>query len=146
MRHYLGHRTDAGAVVFLSECPTSAGVGRQRGEIDLNPHHETMRNLVALLADKRYSDLIRKCSSSRIAAEEMEAAVGSYGRTIVQLAEEGLRIIDSVEVQNGECQAWSVVVPLFTREEGRSDLSLELTLTETQAGVFSVEPDDLRVR
>jgi len=85
------------------------------------------------------------CSGSRITAEEVEAAVRTYGRTIATLPEEGLRLIDSVEIQNRECPAWSVVVPLFTREEGLSDLSLELTLTETHAGVVSIELDDLRV-
>ena len=56
-----------------------------------------------------------------------------------------MSLIDSIPVQNAQPLAWSVVVPLFTREEGRSDLSLELTVTELQEGSVGIQVDDLHV-
>jgi hypothetical protein len=39
---------------------------------------------------------------------------------------------------------WWVIVPLWTREEGMSDLPLEATVTESDAGVMVVI-DDIHV-
>jgi hypothetical protein len=39
---------------------------------------------------------------------------------------------------------WSIIMPLWTAEEGRSDLSLELTLVEN-GETTNVELDDIHV-
>jgi hypothetical protein len=50
-----------------------------------------------------------------------------------------------VEIDNAVPEAWSVYLDLWTAEEGRSDLTLELTLRDSPAGIYSVELDDLHV-
>src|SRR5262245_25546373 len=97
-------------------------------------HWEAIRRVVALLADGRYEDVAELCSGSRVTAMEMKTAVLRYGRTIVPLPQEAISLVDSVRVQKAQAPTWSVVVPLFTREEGHSDLSLEITVTELQPG------------
>jgi hypothetical protein len=62
----------------------------------------------------------------------------------VPLPEEAWASADAipVTVRPGE---WWVVLPLWTREEGMSDLSLEATVLELPSGV-SVVIDDIHVR
>lgn len=48
-------------------------------------------------------------------------------------------------IDGSEPQAYSVVAPLWTQEEGRSDLSLELTLVDRFSGAYDVEVDSLHV-
>jgi hypothetical protein len=108
-------------------------------------HWQAIRRIVALLADERYEDVTRLCEGSRLSADEMKAAVAMYGRTIVPLPEGAASLIESVRIQKAVASAWSVVVPLFTQEEGRSDLSLELTVTESQPGSVAAQVDNLHV-
>ena len=111
----------------------------------MSEHLEEIRRVVALLAERRYEDVAQLCGGSRVDARQLKAAVAAYGRTIVPLPQEGMLLINSVPVQNSRPSAWSVVVPLFTHEEGRSDLSLELTVTVLHGGNVGIQVDNLHV-
>ncbi|MDO9197120.1 hypothetical protein [Rhodoferax sp.] len=56
-----------------------------------------------------------------------------------------MTLIDYVPIQDAKPAAWSVYVPLFTQEEGRSDLTIDLTLVESEPGLFEIELNGLRV-
>jgi hypothetical protein len=76
---------------------------------------------------------------------ELERAVADYGSvTVIPLP---LEAADEIEVipTNSLLPTWAVVVDLYTEEEGRSDLSLEMTLSESSTPLYKVELDDLRV-
>ncbi|HXV84121.1 MAG TPA: hypothetical protein VEG60_30070 [Candidatus Binatia bacterium] len=81
-----------------------------------------------------------------MSADEIEQCVMDYGCEIVPLPTEGFDLVDVVEVADSIPPQWSVYVPLWTREEGLSDLTLRLTVFEasTEQG-FKVELDDIRV-
>ncbi|WP_132649815.1 DUF7668 domain-containing protein [Rubrivivax gelatinosus] len=90
-----------------------------------------------------YESVIKWAPRSRMAAETLRIAVESYGRRLVQPPHYDLA--DFVAVEGAVAPTWSVVVPLFTAEEGRSDLSLELTMVEKAPGEWEAEVDDLHV-
>jgi hypothetical protein len=69
---------------------------------------------------------------------------GSKGATIVSLPEEAWAVADAVPIV-GRPGEWSVTVPLWSREEGMSDLSMEATVYESSEGV-SVVIKDIHVR
>ncbi len=106
---------------------------------------ERIAKLVAHLAAGEFDQAFQQAPSSRVNAEDLERAISEYGRRLVPLPPEGLQLIDYVEIQGVGAPCWSVVVPLFTEEEGRSDLSLELTIQEQPAGVHTIEIDDVHV-
>ena len=54
-------------------------------------------------------------------------------------------LLDMVEMAGSRPKSWSVNLPLWTEEEGRSDLTLEMRFTESEADTYSVEIDDLHV-
>ena len=62
---------------------------------------------------------------------------GGAGATIVPLPGEAWAEADAVPIDARPGQWW-VVLPLWTREEGMSDLSLEATVTESPGGVMVV--------
>ncbi|HPT57777.1 MAG TPA: hypothetical protein PLK42_13930 [Casimicrobium sp.] len=109
------------------------------------PRNLIVGELVALFAAGKFEDALRRAPRSRVTAEQLRGAVNAYGRSLVALPAEGYELIDCVEVRGSNPTEWSVVVPLFTREEGRSDLSLELSMFEGAAGSYSVEIDDIHV-
>jgi len=52
---------------------------------------------------------------------------------------------DIVPISGSNPQLWSVVVPLWSQEEGRSDLSLEITVQDSPDQKYLIDIDDLHV-
>jgi hypothetical protein len=110
---------------------------------DLVARNKLVNQVVALLASHEYEQLEIITCGHRLSAEEMRAAILEYGRTLISLPDDALGLINYIECQ--DLSGWSVVVPLFTREEGRSDLSLELSLVGKGLDDYDVQIDDIHV-
>jgi hypothetical protein len=65
------------------------------------------------------------------------------GAALIPLPEEAWEVADAVPVAPGP-DRWAVVMPLWTSEEGMSDLSMEVTVTESPDGI-SATIDNLHV-
>lgn len=104
----------------------------------------TARSLVERLARGEYETVIAESSASRLTTDELRDVVREYGRTLVAPPETAYQDLDAVAVRGATPPTWSVRAPLWTKEEGKSDLTLELTvvLNEDRA---SFELDDLHV-
>lgn len=104
---------------------------------------DAIRRVVDDLVDGRYAMLARDGRAGRLTAEELERAVRDYGRTLVGLPPDAMRIVDVYpnEVVSGQL---AVDVPLWTKEEGRSDLTLSMTVVE-RPGRVTIAIDDLHV-
>jgi hypothetical protein len=103
-----------------------------------------VRQIVALLVTKDYDQIVRLTGGQRLDAAAIESAIRDYGRTIVLPPDTAIHNLDVVCVQNAHPPRWSVRMPLWTAEEGRSDLSVELTIIEDGGG-YVVELDDIHV-
>ena len=105
----------------------------------------TIRRIVTLLVDEDYLDLEKLSHGRRLTAGEMDQAIQDYGEKLVLPPDEAFEDLDVIKVEASQPPEWSVVVYLWTEREGKSDLSLELTLTEIGNGEFKVEIDNLHV-
>lgn len=102
-----------------------------------------LRSIMGLLAAKDYEGLFAKYPKSLGAADGLREAVDEYGRTIVLPPFEAgySRVINSFPVHGaGEIPTWKVDAPVWTAEEGRSDLTLKLEV------VFGPEEPEVVVR
>ena len=100
--------------------------------------------IISHLVARRYAEIERLTNCVRLTGEQIEAAVAEYGRTICEPPISLFEMVDTTKVSAAVLPTWSVVVPLWTVEEGRSDLSLELTIVIKGNGVV-VEFDDIHV-
>ena len=107
--------------------------------------YTTVKKVTDLLAQGRYKEIETLCNGVRLDAKELGYAVNEYGRKIIPLPVEGYRKLDVVEVTGSNPKEWSIHVPLYTDEEEMSDLTLELSLIDTPAGLYKVEVDNLHV-
>lgn len=105
---------------------------------------EPIRQVLALLVAGKYTELETLTHGTRLSAKEMATAVADYRRTLVMPPEDGFRLMNVIEVLNARPKRWSIAMPVWTREEGRSDLTVEMTVIEQENG-FSVELDDIHV-
>ena len=104
---------------------------------------DPIRSLVQALVKGHFDQLEREGRSGRLSSHELETSLKAYGRTIIPLPDEAFGFIEIYPVK-GQNSTWAVDVPLWTAEEGRSDLTLSLTVCESQDGM-RLEIDDLHV-
>jgi hypothetical protein len=104
----------------------------------------TIQNLLSLLVERKYLEIEAMTNGVRLSAVQIQNAIRSYGRTLVIPPESAFGLIDPIEVNGIHPAQWSINLPLWTKEEGRSDLSIEMTIIETKP-TFTIELDDIRV-
>jgi hypothetical protein len=108
------------------------------------PFKQTVKSVVQLLVAENYEQLEELTSGMRLTATDMARAIREYGRVLVALPDYAYEDLDVVQVRNATPPRWFVRLNLWTEEEGRSDLSLELTIVESPGG-YTVELDDIHV-
>jgi len=103
----------------------------------------TVENLVHMLAERRFHDVETLTDSIRLRADEIETAVDGYPGTITPTTSaEDLSVVE-IDTPKEEC--WSVNVRLHTAQEGPSDLTMSLTLIQSESLLYDVELDDIHV-
>ena len=96
------------------------------------PFESVVREVVQLLARGDYYGLEQLTAGERLSATELAGAVREYPGTLQIPPSWEAMFLDVVPVTSADSPTWSVVVPIWTIEEGRSDLSLELTIRERE--------------
>jgi hypothetical protein len=109
-----------------------------------HPFKADVERVVALLTAGAYDELASWTNGKRLSSVDLAAAVQSYGRTLIQPPSEAFNSLDVVRIKDAQPPAWSVRVDLWSEEDGRSYLTLELTVRRSENG-YDVEVDDLHV-
>ena len=102
----------------------------------VTPVEVSVRIIVDLLVRGDYMAVERITQNFRMSAAEMHEAISEYGRTLVPpdpLTWWPQVVITPVTTEHGKVH---VAAPLWTEEEGKSDLTVELWLTEFAPGLF----------
>jgi hypothetical protein len=103
-----------------------------------------VERLVADIVAGRFSQLVADGRAGRLSEAELQKAVLDYGRTLVPLPEAAWAVVDEFP-QKTDPSMVAVDVPLWTAEEGRSDLTLTLTAQRHPTGLYCLRIDDLHV-
>lgn len=111
----------------------------------MNAMQTAVTMLTNLLAAGDYVTVERMTRGRRLSAADLRRAVEDYGRTLVRLPPEQIQNLDVIEIVDSNPPAFSVVVDLWTREEGRSDLTLELELVDRFNGAYDISIQNLHV-
>jgi hypothetical protein len=102
---------------------------------------ELVERIVADLAAGRFDLLGHDGRAGRCKPEDLRREIARYGRTLVPLPEGWVRFTSLY----GPEGARSLDVDLWTEEEGRSDLTLQLEIRLDEAGAPIVAIQDLHV-
>jgi len=121
------------------------GPDRDAGQgYELSPRvADSILQLVADLVSGNYDAIDRDGRVGRLTRDALARVVSEYGRTLTPVPRAALRDA-AVYAVSAEPGKFKIDVDLWTREEGRSDLTLSLTVEERPAGVV-VTIDDLHV-
>jgi hypothetical protein len=102
--------------------------GAEERSLSIEKVHAAVRELVDLISEGRYADALKLCTISRLSEVDISNVIQRYGKTFVPSSADFLQLLDVIAIDASSPQAWSIRAPLWTLEEGRSDLTLELTL------------------
>jgi hypothetical protein len=109
------------------------------------PFESAVREVTELLVQGEYGEIEGRTAGVRLSALEIGHAVKEYGRRLVVPSNLAALTLDVVPITAAAWPSWSVQVPIWTAEEGRSDLTLELTARQVQPDQFQAEVDNLHV-
>lgn len=102
-----------------------------------------LRDVVHELVVGNFAKLEADGRAGRLTAKDLQQVLSDYGRTLIDLPDEELNVGDAFRLENEE-NAWGVDLDLWTAEEGRSDLTLRMTVRKADKGVL-IEIDDLHM-
>ena len=106
---------------------------------------QATRRIIELLVRCDYDAIEKYSGGVRLKAVDLAKAVHDYGQKLVRPPLSDLENLDIIEVESADPKRWSVRFDLWTVEEGRSDLSIELTLIDNGSDELTVEVDNLHV-
>lgn len=109
-----------------------------------NQMRRVVQRVIASLVAGDFEHVESLCRGQRLSAAEMANVIKNYGRQLISPPDEAYESMDVVEVTDSHPRRWSINIPLWTKEEGRSDLTLEVTLTNSPQG-WDVAVDDIHV-
>lgn len=94
---------------------------------------------------REYKEAERVTQSHRLTAAMMRSAISDYGRTLADPPADWWNLVEVTPVDSLEESVFHVAAPLWTTEEGRSDLTLELRLSTGSPAGYQSEILDIHV-
>jgi hypothetical protein len=102
--------------------------------------------VLGLLVDGEYDTLASMTQGKQMSATELRDAVESYGRTLIHPPDgEFPPDLDVFPVEDAVPRRLIATMPLLTKEEGRSDLTVELMLIELSPNLWLTEIQNIHV-
>ena len=101
-----------------------------------------INELVSDLAQGKFDLIAKSNRNGRVNMHDVTRVIEEYGCTLIPLPEHGYDIIQLYPVRDKS--ETDMYIPLWTKEEGRSDLTLSVTVSERD-GELEIGIDDLRV-
>jgi len=103
-----------------------------------------IKQLVHDLVQGKFVKISRDGRSGRLDATQLQYAINKYGNRLTMPPDSSFEEIEGWLVDTEVLPTWSTEFDLWTADEGKSDLTLLLTISDTWNGIVRIEIDDLR--
>ncbi|MDR0713006.1 MAG: hypothetical protein LBF89_01905 [Bacteroidales bacterium] len=110
--------------------------------MDISLFKGIIKSLVMDLSNKSYNKIKKEKINGRVNIIELENIIKEYGKTIIPLPEEAFNIANIYNIERED--RMNIYIPLWTKEEGRSDLTLSL-ICHLKNNKPTIEINDLEV-
>lgn len=125
-----------------------SGVGPEVNPIvDENKLRRILLHIIGLLVRGEYEALVSFTGGRRLTMQMMQDIVAEWPYSLTMPLHNEIEDLvgASGEISGSNPHQWWVDVNLYTIEEGRSDLMLQLTVTDDPGEFYRVEMNDLHV-
>lgn len=111
-------------------------------DLIINEFEDIIRAIVSDIAKGDYRKLEAEAKNGRVSVADLRRTVEEYGYTIVPLPYNAFELAEAYYVESEN--RIDIFLPLWSAEEGRSDLTLSLSCHSAEEGL-TVQIADLRV-
>lgn len=105
---------------------------------------KAVRQIYSLLCNCQYEEIVKITAGITLSSNQIAKSIAEYKCQLIPYPDN--LVLDVIKVKDSNPQEWSVIAPIFTKEEGLSDLSIELSLVEKEVNLYKVELENIRVR
>jgi hypothetical protein len=102
-----------------------------------------LKDLVHQLVNRDFDRIAADGRIGNLTVEQVAKAIDDYPATLVDVPEDAFRLASVYELR-GQDHSWHIDLPLWTSEEGRSDLTLSVEIIEVR-GKLKVTMRDVHV-
>jgi len=103
----------------------------------------TVAQVDQLLHNGQFAELERLSGGQRFTAEQIKTAIEAYPEELAPRPAYDFEEGEIVQVRDRSPAEWSVYLHLWRKKGGRSDLTAELTVIDTIAGLYRVQIDGI---
>jgi hypothetical protein len=100
-----------------------------------------MKTIVDLLVHEKYQDIENITGGNRLSSSDIKHAIQEYGHNVIAPPLSAFDSMDCVSIQGTPFSSWSVRMNLWTSDEGKSDLSIDATISEQDDGISLILED-----
>lgn len=104
-----------------------------------NKIFKTVKYIVELIVNGDYLKVDEYTKGIRLNSNQIKKAIEDYPGVVVLPPNEAYSHLDIIEIDNYNPKQWYVSFDLWTREFGKSDNTLEMTLIENDKELMDVE-------
>lgn len=97
---------------------------------------DSVLSILSQLAEGEYQGMANLSGRDGFSAERIRHAIESYGHTLIEPPHEALQNIVISEVVDADERQYRAVTPLWTKQEGKSRLHLELGFREFMKDIW----------
>ena len=109
--------------------------------IDIQEFIPLIREIVIDISNENYNKLYQKYRH-RVSIDDLTRTIENYGSNIVPLPESAFDFVEKYCIDSEK--RIDVYLPLWTKEEGKSDLTLSISCYHRESELY-IEINDLRV-
>jgi hypothetical protein len=103
---------------------------------------QKIERLVIDISNNKFAEIEKSGENGRLTADDMKRVIKEYGCTIIPLPNNAFEYAESYYIEKED--RLDIYIPLWTKEENRSDLTLSISCSLINETPF-VKINDLRV-
>lgn len=101
-----------------------------------------LNRIIAMLVNKEYGNFTKEIDCQGLSSNDILNIIEDFGETLVVPKLEQLEELNIIDIDENE---WAIDFDLWTRESGKSDLTIQLTIKRNSDKSLDIKLDDIHV-
>lgn len=101
-----------------------------------------LNKIIILLVNKEYEELINEIDCQDLSSDDILNIIEDFGETLIVPSLEELEQLNIIDIDDNE---WAIDFDLWTKESGKSDLTIQLTIKRNSDKSLDIKLDDIHV-
>jgi hypothetical protein len=101
-----------------------------------------LNKIITMLVNKEYEKFTDVIDCQGLSSNDISTIIEDFGETLIIPNIEDLEQVNIIDVEENE---WAIDFDLWTKESGKSDLTIQLTVKKNLDNSLNVEFDDIHV-